>query len=212
MFKRKTAWFSDSVEKEVISFWVSEGGDISSWKTAGYLFSDDASSEDTKRIYSSEDYVKNRATVFHSSFLLACQPRQSVTSVPIGHYVLPPDFVQNEMRAIIGRFIWEKDEQVICEEQINPEVPKDILSGETEDHALRERSSQDDNQTVTTQSKVCSCCEMRQYPVNNMISGYVHIDQMRKYSGELKDFLPSLHGHDVSRSNDPTPPFHRKAV
>lgn len=29
---------------------------------------------------------------------------------------------------------------MICEEQINPEVPKDILSGETEDHALRERS------------------------------------------------------------------------
>lgn len=51
------------------------------------------------RIYGSEDYVKNRATVFHSSFLLACQPRQSVTSVPIGHYVLPPDFVQNGERS-----------------------------------------------------------------------------------------------------------------
>lgn len=28
---------------------VSEGGALSSWKTANYLFSDDASSEDTKR-------------------------------------------------------------------------------------------------------------------------------------------------------------------
>ncbi|XP_051754714.1 telomere repeats-binding bouquet formation protein 2 isoform X1 [Ctenopharyngodon idella] len=212
MFKGKTAWFSSSVGQGVTSFWVSEGGALSSWKTANYLFSDDASSEDTKRIYHSEDYVNNRATVFHSNFLSACKPRQSVKSVPIGHYVLPPDSIQNEMRVVIGRFIWEKDEQVMCEEQLKTEMSEDSLSDETEDQPVREKNSQDDYQAVASPNKVCSCCEMRQYPVNNMISGYAHIDQMKRYSGELYDFLPSLHGHNVSRSNNVTPPYCHKEM
>ncbi|XP_073692299.1 telomere repeats-binding bouquet formation protein 2 [Garra rufa] len=204
MFKGKTAWFSCSVEKDVTSFWVSEGGALSSWKTADYLFSADASSEDTKRIYESEDYIKDRATVFHSNFLSACEPRQSVKSVPFGLYVLPPNSVQNEIRGQIGGFIWETDDQVMCEE--HTEVSEDSLPDEPEDQAGREKNSQDNYETVASPNKVCSCCEMRLYPVNNMISGYVHIDQMKKYSGELYDFLPSLHGHSVSRSNDVTPP------
>ncbi|XP_016427157.1 telomere repeats-binding bouquet formation protein 2 [Sinocyclocheilus rhinocerous] len=209
MFKGKTAWFSGSVGMGVTSVWVSEGGALSSWKTADYLFSADASSEDTKRIYESEDYVKNRATVFHSNFVSTCKPRQSVKSVPIGHYVLPPDSIQNEMRVLIGRFIWETDEQVMSEEQINTEESEDSLS---DDQPVREKNSQDDYETVASPNKVCSCCEMRQYPVNNMISGYVHIDQMKTYSGELYDFLPSLHGHNVSRSNDVTPPHCHKEM
>lgn len=47
------------------------------------------------RIFDSEDYMKNRATVFHSDFLSTCEQRQSVKSVPIGHYVLPPVSIQN---------------------------------------------------------------------------------------------------------------------
>ncbi|XP_016140909.1 telomere repeats-binding bouquet formation protein 2 [Sinocyclocheilus grahami] len=212
MFRGKTAWFSGSVGMGVTSVWASEGGALSSWKTADYLFSADASSEDTKRIYESEDYVKSRATVFHSNFVSTCKPRQSVKSVPIGHYVLPPDSIQNEMRVLIGRFIWETDEQVMSEEQINTEESEDSLSDETEDQPVREKNSQDDYETVASPNKVCSCCEMRQYPVNNMISGYVHTDQMKKYSGELYDFLPSLHGHNVSRSNDVTPPHCHKEM
>ncbi|XP_018962387.1 telomere repeats-binding bouquet formation protein 2-like isoform X2 [Cyprinus carpio] len=215
MFKGKTAWFSDSVGKRVTNFW---GGALSSWKTADYLFSADASSQDTKRIYESEDYVKNRATVFHSNFLSACKSRQSVTSVPVGHYVLPPDSVQNEMRALIGRFIWETEEQllnllkVMCEDQIYTEGSEDSLCDETEHQPVREKNSQDDYETVASPNKVCTCSEMWKYPVNNMISGYVHIDQMKKYSGELYDFLPSLHGHNVSRSNDVTPRHCRKEM
>ncbi|XP_039541495.1 telomere repeats-binding bouquet formation protein 2 isoform X2 [Pimephales promelas] len=191
---------------------VSEGGALSSWKTADYLFSNDASSEDTKRIYNSEDYIKNRATVFHCNFLSACKPRQSVKSVPIGHYVLPPDSIQNEMRVLIGRFIWETDEQVMCEEQKTTKMSEDSLSDETEDPPVSEKNSQEDYQSVASPNKVCSCCEMRQYPVNNMISGYAHIDQMKKYLGELYDFHPSLHGHNVSRSNNVTPPYCHKEM
>ncbi|XP_042616013.1 telomere repeats-binding bouquet formation protein 2-like [Cyprinus carpio] len=212
MFKGKTAWFSGSVGQGVTSFWVSEGGALSSWRTADYLFSADASSEDTERIYESEDYVENRATVFHSNFVSACKPRQSVKSVPIGHYVLPPASIQNELRVLIGRFIWETDEQVMSEEQINTEESEDRLSDKTKDQPGTEKKSQDDYETVASPIKVCSCCETLQYPVNNMISGYVHIDQMKKYSGELYDFLPSLHGHNISRSNDVTPPHCHKEM
>ncbi|KAK7176479.1 hypothetical protein R3I93_000649 [Phoxinus phoxinus] len=212
MFKDKTAWFSSSVGKGVTSFWVAEGGALSSWKKADYLFSNDASSEDTKRVHHSEDYMKNRATVFHCNFLSACKPRQSVKSVPIGHYVLPPDSIQNEIRVLIGRFIWESDEQVMCEEQKTTKMSEDSLSDETKDQPVREENSQEDYQSVASPNKVCSCCEMRQYPVNNMISGYAHIDQMKKYLGELYDFLPSLHGHNVSRSNNVTPPYSHKEI
>lgn len=203
MFKGKTAWFSSSVEKRIHSFWVSEGGALSDWRTADYLFSDDASEEDTKRIYESEDYVKNRATVFHSHFLSTCALRQSVKFVPIGHYVLPPVFIQNELRAQLGKFIWEKDDQVMREQQIDTqESEEETLSDETEDQPVMGNSSQEDHPTMASPNSVCLCCERQKYHVNNMISGYVHIDQMKKYSGELYDFLPSLHGHTVSRSFD----------
>ncbi|XP_043099037.1 telomere repeats-binding bouquet formation protein 2 isoform X2 [Puntigrus tetrazona] len=212
MFKDKTAWFSDSVEKGATNFWVSEGGGLSSWKMADYLFSADASSEDTERIYGSEGYVENRATVFHSDFLSACKARQSVASVPIGHYVLPPDSVQDEMRALMGRFIWESEEQVMCEDQIYTEASADGLSEETENQPVRKKNSQDDYESVASANKVCSCSVMWKYPVNNMISGYVHIDQMKKHSGELHDFLPYLHGHNVSRPNGVTPRHRRKEI
>ncbi|XP_056610145.1 telomere repeats-binding bouquet formation protein 2 isoform X2 [Triplophysa dalaica] len=197
MFKDKTAWFSTSVEPRKRSFW---GGALSTWKEADYLFSDDASAEDTTRIFDSEDYIQNRATVFHSDFLSTCEQRRSVKSVPIGHYVLPPVSIQTEMRAIVAKFIWEKEDQRKCEPQIN-EVSEENFTYETEDQPVRGRCSQEDYQTDASTSMVCLCCK-KQYPVNNMISGYVHIDQMKKYSGELHDFIPSFHGHSVSRSTE----------
>ncbi|XP_045072908.1 telomere repeats-binding bouquet formation protein 2-like [Coregonus clupeaformis] len=73
---------------------VSEGGAITSWETADYLFSEDATCPDTVRIFESGDYAENRLTVFHSFYLAACEKCHSVKSVCIGHYVLPPVSVQ----------------------------------------------------------------------------------------------------------------------
>ncbi|MCJ8747228.1 hypothetical protein PDJAM_G00151020 [Pangasius djambal] len=112
MFKNKTAWFSESVKRDIPRFWVSQGGFISDWKTADYLFSDDASCPDTKRIHVSDEYVTDRATVFHSAYLSNCWLRWSTKSVPLGHYLLPPVSVQREVKARIGRFIWEQDEML----------------------------------------------------------------------------------------------------
>lgn len=47
------------------------------------------------RIFESKDYLWNKVTVFHSLFLSACQKRQSVKSLSIGHYVLPPASIQD---------------------------------------------------------------------------------------------------------------------
>lgn len=47
------------------------------------------------RIFDSKDYIWNKVTVFHSLFLSTCEKRQSVKSVSIGHYVLPPAPVQD---------------------------------------------------------------------------------------------------------------------
>uniref|UniRef100_A0A3P8TEJ2 Telomere repeat binding bouquet formation protein 2 n=1 Tax=Amphiprion percula TaxID=161767 RepID=A0A3P8TEJ2_AMPPE len=90
MFRGKTAWFSSSVPQTCHNFWILEGGTIASWKAADYLFSEDATCPDTLRIFESKDYLWNKVTVFHSFFLSVCERWQSVKSVCIGHYVLPP--------------------------------------------------------------------------------------------------------------------------
>ncbi|KAG8001585.1 Telomere repeats-binding bouquet formation protein 2, partial [Nibea albiflora] len=91
---------------------VSEGGIIACWRKADYLFSEDATCPDTLRIFESKDYLYHRVVVFHCLFLSTCEKRQSVKSVSIGHHVLPPASVQDEVRDVVGRLIWEcEDEQ-----------------------------------------------------------------------------------------------------
>nr|XP_061830963.1 telomere repeats-binding bouquet formation protein 2-like isoform X2 [Nerophis lumbriciformis] len=110
MFANKKAWFSDSVSPTFREFWLLECGILTGWRTADYLFSEDATHPDTLRIFRSEAYLWEKVTVFHSFFLNACQNRKSIKSVSIGHYVLPPFPVQDAVRNVIGRFIWEYEE------------------------------------------------------------------------------------------------------
>ncbi|MGH0157963.1 UNVERIFIED_CONTAM: hypothetical protein FKN15_053551 [Acipenser sinensis] len=105
---------------------VAEGGMITNLFTADYIFSEDASNPDTQRIYQSLDYVENRITVFHASYLSACEKSKNNRAVSMGHFVLPPAHVQK---------------------------------------------------------------------------GYVFIDEMKKYSGELHDFTPGDAGYSVYRAH-----------
>ncbi|XP_060767871.1 telomere repeats-binding bouquet formation protein 2 [Neoarius graeffei] len=203
MFKNKSAWFSDSVKRDFPRFWGSQGGALSDWKTADYLFSDDASCPDTERIHTSEEYATDRATVFHSTYLSTCRLRHSTKSVPLGHYLLPPVSVQREVKAKIGRFIWEQDEMLgvhmpcgnrSTEQSLN--IQPDATGSQSEKGKKRQENCM--NTSPFTEKSVC--CEAQLYPVNNMVSGYVHIDQLKKFSGELRDFLPSRSGYSVSRS------------
>ncbi|XP_036440396.1 telomere repeats-binding bouquet formation protein 2 [Colossoma macropomum] len=203
MFKNKTAWFSNSVRKDIPRFWVSQGGVISSWKTADYLFSDDAYCPETKRIHVSDAYAMDRATVFHSSYLSTCRLRQSTKSVPLGHYMLPPASVQREVRAMMGRFIWEQDELEEVTIHGNRNTEQTVNAHPEDGRSLKEKGkiSQEDCMNTSPSRDEPVCCDVQFYPVNNMVSGYTHIDQLEKYSGELHDFLPSHTGYSVSRTH-----------
>uniref|UniRef100_A0A3Q2GMK3 Uncharacterized protein n=1 Tax=Cyprinodon variegatus TaxID=28743 RepID=A0A3Q2GMK3_CYPVA len=106
MFCFKTAWFSSSVPQHHLDFWRQECGSITGWREADYLFSTDATCPDTLR------WVRRQLQNDPRLFLSTCEKRQSVKSLGIGHYVLPPACVQDEVRKVVGRFIWEhKDEE-----------------------------------------------------------------------------------------------------
>ncbi|KAJ8340753.1 hypothetical protein SKAU_G00353860 [Synaphobranchus kaupii] len=209
MFTNKKAWFSNSVSEELCHLWVSEGGTIVSWKTADYLFSENATSPDTQRIFESVEYAEDRVTVFHSLFLSTCEKTQSTESVSIGHYVLPPTCIQKEVKAAVGHFIWEQEinqNKVLCGRanfrKNNMALEEDALRsqddcGKGEDAKI----SQEDSMLTTPQRETPQCCSVQQYPVNNMVTGYVFIDALTKYSGELHDFLPGLPDFLVSKAH-----------
>ncbi|XP_072527272.1 telomere repeats-binding bouquet formation protein 2 [Salminus brasiliensis] len=213
MFKNKAAWFSNSVGKDIPRFWVSQGGVISSWRTADYLFSDNASCPDTKRVHASDDYAMDKATVFHSTYLSTCRLRQSAKSVPLGHYLLPPVSVQREVRAVIGRFIWEQDEllgEVMTHGNRTTEWIVNVQLQDGQCPTEKGEMSQEGCTNASPSRDRPVCCDSHLYPVNNMVSGFAHIDQLNKYSGELHDFLPSHTGYSIARTHSRRHPSQNK--
>ncbi|XP_030232948.1 telomere repeats-binding bouquet formation protein 2 isoform X1 [Gadus morhua] len=193
MFRKRTAWFSNSVERRCQKYWVSdvciytvsEGGRIASWRKAEYLFSEDASNPDTQRIFESKDYQQKKVTVFHSLFLCACEKRDSAGSVCIGHYVLPPVCVQDEVRNVVGRLIWEReDDQFEPQGSSAKQVEED--SWTTTD--LNSSCEHLDSETPPTVVKVC--CEVQELSFNKPATGYISINKLAKYSGDLCEITP----------------------
>ncbi|XP_073435702.1 telomere repeats-binding bouquet formation protein 2 [Dendrobates tinctorius] len=144
MYAGRRGWFSESVERDLVHIWESEGGAIENTShQADYLFSSDASHRDTQRIYNSLEYIENKATVFHASFLRLHTQLETKTMVTLGNFILPPPSIHKEIKMKIGNFLWEQD-----------------------------KSSH-----IQQVSK-------------NIIPGYTSIDQLKKFSGELHDFIP----------------------
>ncbi|XP_028258289.1 telomere repeats-binding bouquet formation protein 2 isoform X2 [Parambassis ranga] len=187
MFQNNTAWFSSSVPQEYINFWILESGRIASWRTADYLFSEDATCPDTLRIFESKDYLWNKVTVFHSLFLATCEKRQSVKSVYIGHYVLPPASVQNEVRNVVGRMIWEFEE----DQSVGQGSSTSSLTEDEHSKDATSRSSCESSDTDSSESSDSSCSHLQNDYIGSMHTGYVSMDSLQKYSGDLSDFHPS---------------------
>ncbi|XP_040270602.1 telomere repeats-binding bouquet formation protein 2 [Bufo bufo] len=152
---------------------------------ADYLFSMDASHHDTQRIYNSLEYIENKATVFHASFLRSHIQFKTKTMVILGHFILPPPSLHEEIRREIGNFFWEQDNFVDIQqrrdeedEPMDPEYDKRKTAG-------REQSADVRLHTLP------------KYPENNMLSGYTSIDQLRKFSEELHDFIPDTSEYRV---------------
>ncbi|CAL8246790.1 unnamed protein product [Lota lota] len=187
MFRKRTAWFSNSVGQGYQKYWVSEGGHIASWRTAEYLFSEDASNPDTRRIFESKDYQRKKVTVFHSLFLCACEKRDSAGSVCIGHYVLPPVCVQDEVRNVVGRLIWERED-----DQCKPQVS--LKHKTNTNHSLVCCEHLD---TDTPHNEGTVCCLVQELPFNETATGFISINKLARYSGDLCELTPDRCGCSV---------------
>ncbi|XP_068165166.1 telomere repeats-binding bouquet formation protein 2 [Antennarius striatus] len=183
MFRNKSAWFSVSVPQTCHNFWRLEGGAVSGWRSADYLFSKDATCPDTLRIFESKDYLWNKVVVFHCLFLSICEKHQSVKSVPIGHFVLPPVSVQEEVRKVAGRLIWEREVR---------QSPAQTSSHRTNVEYTEEvsKTNSEPANTDSSEGEACLSDNEQEYPVYNNLTGYVNMDNLWKYSGDLCDIPP----------------------
>ncbi|XP_065268899.1 telomere repeats-binding bouquet formation protein 2 [Emys orbicularis] len=204
MFRGRSAWFSQSVSRELRDLWVAEGGVISTHHGADYLFSSDASHPDTQRIHQSLDYIEGKATIFHSCYLSANASASSEMkqTVALGHFILPPACVQEEIRRKLGSFIWEQMNDSLME-QLDELTPVDINTSIKEDEQRikgkkdLDGSSKEKRVSKTPVGGKLAYCPLQDYPVNNMVTGYVSSSEMKKYLGELHDFIPGTSGYSV---------------
>ncbi|XP_002717795.1 telomere repeats-binding bouquet formation protein 2 [Oryctolagus cuniculus] len=199
MFQGQRGWFCRSVSQDLRQFWVAEGGTISDAQAANFLFSCDASHPDTMRIYQSLDYIEDNATVFHACYLSAVASAEIKSSVPLGHFMLPPACLQKEIRRKIGSFIWEQDQHFLTEkhDEVTSKEIKCLSESSglaTEDKKELSKSSEEDfTRTPVVEKQMYF--PLQNYPVNNMVTGYISIDAMKKFLGEIHDFIPGSSGY-----------------
>ncbi|XP_034986372.1 telomere repeats-binding bouquet formation protein 2 [Zootoca vivipara] len=190
MFRGCSAWFSQSVSHELCGLWVAEGGVITNQDAADYLFSSDASHPDTKRIHQSLDYLEDRVTVFHSSYLAACVNSETKNSTALGHFLLLPACLQQEIRRKNGNFIWE---QISNPLKLQPGQPVEVNCHRVEEEikAKRGLEKSEDNQIPGTVETVkMAYIPLQDYPASNMVMGYPSAKEMNKFIGEIQDFIP----------------------
>nr|XP_030137676.3 telomere repeats-binding bouquet formation protein 2 isoform X2 [Taeniopygia guttata] len=176
------------------------GGTITHWLDADYLFSSDAAHPDTRSIHESLSYLEGRATVFHSCYLSACASTGAGerSSVVLGHFVLPPACLHEEIRRKIGRFIWEKADALEEQPKENPteepEAARNSCEEEPEEEVLDLAESEDTDSEAPAQGEF-PYRALQEYPKNNMVTGYPSAQDMKKYEGELHDFIPGTSGY-----------------
>ncbi|KAM9090259.1 telomere repeats-binding bouquet formation protein 2 [Megaptera novaeangliae] len=199
MFQGQRGWFCRSVSRNLRQFWVDEGGTISDLRAADFLFSCDASHPDTLRIYQSLDYIEDNATVFHACYLSAVANAETKNSVALGHFILPPECLQKEIRRKIGSFIWEQDQHFLIEkhDEVTPNKIKSLRESSVlaTDHKKELSKSTEKHFIRTPVVEKQMYFPLQNYPVNNMVTGYVSIDAMKKFLGELHDFIPGSSGY-----------------
>ncbi|XP_068000478.1 telomere repeats-binding bouquet formation protein 2 isoform X2 [Melanerpes formicivorus] len=202
MFRGQRAWFSQSVSPGPRELWAAGGGALAPWRDADYLFSSDAAHPDTRRIHESLDYLEGRATIFHSRYLSAGGSTSlgAKLSVVLGHFVLPPACMQEEIRRRIGRFVWEQAEESHTREPSDTlrATPEAVGRGSEEEaeEGVRDlaESSEDENGSRTPSQEESLCRALQEYPMNNMVTGYASARDLKQYKGELRDFTPGSSG------------------
>uniref|UniRef100_A0A096N4S8 Telomere repeat binding bouquet formation protein 2 n=1 Tax=Papio anubis TaxID=9555 RepID=A0A096N4S8_PAPAN len=190
MFQGQRGWFCRSVSRDLRQFWVAEGGTISDPRAADFLFSCDASHPDTLRIYQSLDYIEDNATVFHAYYLSAVANAEIKTSVALGHFILPPACLHEEIRRKIGSFIWEQDQHFLIEK--HDEVTPNEIKTLGENSELATEHIKELSESIYGTPSV-SLEKQILLPLQNY--SYISIDAMKKFLGELHDFIPGSSGY-----------------
>ncbi|XP_065497944.1 telomere repeats-binding bouquet formation protein 2 [Caloenas nicobarica] len=153
-------------------------------------------------IHESLDYLEGRATVFHSRYLCAWASTGAGATLcmALGHFVLPPAALQEEIRRKIGGFIWEQADDSLVEQ--HKESLTEELEGarqgceEAEEHALDlDESSEEETGSGDPAQGEFPYRTLHEYPMNNMVTGYASACDMKKYVGELRDFTPGTSGY-----------------
>ncbi|XP_060227483.1 telomere repeats-binding bouquet formation protein 2 [Meriones unguiculatus] len=195
MFQGQRGWFCRSVSQDLRQFWVDQGGELSDAQAADFLFSCDAAHPDTLRIYQSLQYIEDNATVFHASYLSAVANTEVENAVSIGFFVLPPACLQKEIRRKIGSFIWEQDENFPIEKHARVTSRGKESTGRTTEHKEELSRSAENHLLRTPDVEKQVYLPLQNYPVNNMVTGYISIDALEKFLGELHDFIPGSSGY-----------------
>ncbi|NXE25983.1 TERB2 protein, partial [Ardeotis kori] len=201
MFRGHRAWFSQSVSPRPRELWAAGGGVLAHWWDADYLFSSDAAHPDTRRIHESLDYLEGRATVFHSRCLSAWASTSTGAKplVALGHFVLPPACLQEEIRRKIGSFIWEQADDSLADQPDEnltdePEATRKGWEEEAEDILDLAESEEETGSRAPAQGEF-PYRALQEYPMTNMVTGYASARDMKKYVGELRDFIPGTSGY-----------------
>ncbi|NXE82236.1 TERB2 protein, partial [Cochlearius cochlearius] len=154
-------------------------------------------------IHESLDYLEGRATVFHSRYLSAWASAGAGAkpSVVLGHFVLPPACLQEEIRRKIGRFIWEQADDALAgqpNENLTDELEaarKGCEEEEEEEDALALAESEEETGSRAAAQGAFPYRALQEYPTSNMVTGYASARDMKKYVGELRDFIPGTSGY-----------------
>ncbi|NXD12882.1 TERB2 protein, partial [Nothocercus nigrocapillus] len=190
MFRGRRAWFSRSVSPGLRELWEAEGGTLARREDAHYLFSSDAAHPDTQRIHESQDYLDGRATVFHSCYLSAWANTSSEMkqSVVLGHFILPPACLQEAAQ--------REESRALLRLQPAPSAFGNHTQREmTHPSFLPQNSGEGKTGSRETNQGEFAYHALQEYPVNNMVTGYTSAHDMKKFTGELRDFTPGTSGY-----------------
>uniref|UniRef100_A0A493TBI0 Telomere repeat binding bouquet formation protein 2 n=1 Tax=Anas platyrhynchos platyrhynchos TaxID=8840 RepID=A0A493TBI0_ANAPP len=199
MFRGRRAWFSRSVQPGPQQLWVAGGGLLTRWQDADYLFSSDAAHPDTLRIHESREYLDGRATVFHSCYLSAWAntSEEMKESVVLGHFVLPPACLQEgEGEHQVGAALCIPQYTQGCQlaSILGPLCPEGGGFPSAGSNSSSLSSEENPGSRASTQGEF-SYHALKEYPMNNMVTGYTSARDMKKYVGELRDFIPGTSGY-----------------
>ncbi|NXK99984.1 TERB2 protein, partial [Mesembrinibis cayennensis] len=155
-------------------------------------------------IHESLDYLEDRATVFHSRYLSewASTGAGAKPSVLLGHFVLPPACLQEGWGKKIIRFWFPWGFPLECRllgpnENLTdePEAARKGCEEEVKEDALDLAESEEETDSRAPAQGEFPYRALQEYPMNNMVTGYTSARDMKKYVGELRDFIPGTSGY-----------------